>query len=192
MLTRTFIALEMNNVQQGQLAELIRQLALLMPGVRWVDPAGIHLTLAFLGELDDEQLADAIQVAELAASQCSAFSYRLSRLGIFGAPEQPRVIWMGINEPSGSLQRLQRTLSRELARRSFELDKRGFSPHLTLARVKAPLTSDEQQHLQRLLAGQQAGLVSAQSYQVNALYVMKSELFRTGASYTCLRVCALQ
>src|SRR5436305_3476300 len=192
MLTRTFIALEMNNVQQGQLAELIRQLALLMPGVRWVDPAGIHLTLAFLGELDDEQLADAIQVAELAASQCSAFSYRLSRLGIFGAPEQPRVIWMGINEPSGSLQRLQRTLSRELARRGFELDKRGFSPHLTLARVKAPLTSDEQQNFQRLIAGLLAGLVSAQSYQVNALYVMKSELFRTGASYTCLRVCALQ
>src|SRR5436305_11815420 len=136
MLTRTFIALEMNNVQQGQLAELIRQLALLMPGLRWVDPAGIHLTLAFLGELDDQQLAEATQAAELSTRLIPSFEYRLSHPGIFGSPRQPRVIWIGVEEPSGNLQLLHHQLNLELAQRGFEIDTRPFAPHLTLARIK--------------------------------------------------------
>ena len=55
-MTRTFIALEMNEDVQHHLAELIRRMAQDLHNLRWVDPSSIHLTLAFLGELDDEQL----------------------------------------------------------------------------------------------------------------------------------------
>ncbi|HZR41942.1 MAG TPA: RNA 2',3'-cyclic phosphodiesterase, partial [Ktedonobacteraceae bacterium] len=85
-MTRTFIALEMNDALQRHLAGVIRQVAQALPGIRWVDPAGIHLTLAFLGELTDEQLAEANEATEAAAQRVRAFSYRLSRLGIFGSP----------------------------------------------------------------------------------------------------------
>src|SRR5438874_2748057 len=146
-----------------------------LPDLRWVDPAGIHLTLAFLGELTDEQVAKAIQSAEVAAQQVSPFEYRLSGLGIFGSPRQPRVIWMGIEEPSGKLIRLHRALNRELRQRRFEVDKRPFSPHLTLSRVRAPLGPDEQQRLQHLLADNQA-VASSPLNQVSQLSVMKSEL----------------
>src|SRR5437588_4602910 len=154
-MTRTFIALEMDEPLQRYLGDINRRMAQELPNLHWVDPAGIHLTLAFLGELTDEQVAKAIQSAEVAAQQVSPFEYRLSGLGIFGSPRQPRVIWMGIEEPSGKLIRLHRALNRELRQRRFEVDKRPFSPHLTLSRVRAPLGPDEQQRLQHLLASKQ-------------------------------------
>ena len=95
-MTRTFIALEMNDALQSHLTDIIRQVALALPRVRWVDPSSIHLTLAFLGELTDEQVVEAIQATEMAAQQVQPFSYRLSHLGTFGSPRYPRVIWMGI------------------------------------------------------------------------------------------------
>ena len=191
-MTRTFIALELNEALQRFLGEIISQISQELPNLRWVDPTGIHLTLAFLGELSDDQLAAAIGASEEAAQKAIPFEYRLKGLGIFGSTHQPRVIWMGIEDlPSGKiqgspLQQLHRVLTRKLELRSFEIEKRPFSPHLTLARIKQPLSPDEQQRLQRLLHSRLAGSSSA-VYQVNNLCVMKSELSRAGAKYTCLK-----
>ena len=196
-MTRTFIALELNEVLQRFLGEIISQISQELPNLRWVDPTGIHLTLAFLGELTGEQLVEAIHAAEEAAQKASPFEYRLKGLGIFGSPQQPRVIWIGVEDlPSGKvqgspLQQVHRVLSRELELRGFELEKRPFSPHLTLARLKQPLSPDAQQRLQRLLHSKLAGSSSA-IYLVNTLCVMKSELSRAGAKYTCLKECSFE
>jgi len=193
-MTRTFIALELNAALQRFLGEIISHVSQELPDVRWVDPAGIHLTLAFLGELTDEQLAAAIGASEEAAQKATPFEYRLKGLGIFGSPQQPRVIWMGIEDlPSGQiqgspLQQLHRVLTKELELRGFVTEKRPFSPHLTLARNKRSLSLDEQQRLQRLLHSKKAG-ASSPIYGVKHLCVMKSELYRTGAKYTCLQEC---
>lgn len=191
-MTRTFIALELKDTLQRFLGDIISQAAQELPNLRWVDPAGIHLTLAFLGYLTDEQLKTAMDAAQVAALQAVSFEYRLKGLGMFGSSSQPRVIWMGVEDlPSGQiqgspLQQLHRVLSRELEQRGFEIEKRPFSPHLTLARIKQPLTPDEQQRLQRLLHSKQAG-ASSPIYCAEHLSVMKSELARAGAIYTCLR-----
>ena len=191
-MTRTFISLELNEALQQFLGDIISRAAVELPNMRWVDPAGIHLTLAFLGYLTDEQLKTALDAAQVAALQSVPFEYRLKGLGIFGSPQQPRVVWIGIEDlPSGKIQgspiqHVHRVLSRELELRGFELEKRPFSPHLTLARIKQPLSPDEKQRLQRLLHSRLAGSSSA-IYPVNTLCVMKSELSRSGAKYTCLK-----
>ena len=185
-MTRTFIALEMNTALQRHLAGVIRQMAQVFPSIRWVDPAGIHLTLAFLAELIDEQLASAQEATRDAAKQCASFKYQLSRLGIFGSPRQPRVIWMGIAESSGMLQHVHQVLSAELQQRGFEVDARPFSPHFTLARVKASLSSEEQAHLRDLLAGNQESISTTQRFSAEHLVVVKSELLREGARYSVL------
>ena len=190
-MTRTFVAVEMNNALQSHLAGIIRQVAQALPGIRWVDASSIHLTLAFLGELTDEQLTEVIEATEMAAQQALPFSYRLSRLGTFGAPRYPRVVWMGIEEASGALVAIHRTLNRQLQRRGFEVETRPFSPHLTLARLKSPLSSQDLQTLQSLLVDKPRSLASTESYPVRHLDVMKSELQRTGACYTCLRSCPI-
>ncbi|HZU69344.1 MAG TPA: RNA 2',3'-cyclic phosphodiesterase [Ktedonobacteraceae bacterium] len=189
-MTRTFIALELDESLRHFLGQVIDRLARQLPAVRWVDPAGIHLTLAFLGELSDEQLAAAEQAAAVAARQSIPFELRLKDLGTFGLPRHPRVIWMGIEESSGNLVRLHSTLNRELLQRGFEVDTRPFSPHLTLARVKQPLNPTELQTLQRLLAGKESASSSSRQY-IQHLSVMKSELSRSGAKYTCLQASVL-
>jgi 2'-5' RNA ligase len=154
-----------------------------LPPIRWVDPKGIHLTLAFLGDLTDEQVAKARQAAEATAWQVMPFEFRLSHLGVFDSSQYPRVIWVGVDEPSGALQQLHRLLNRELEHRGFAVEKRVFSPHLTLARIKVPLNSEERQRLQRLLAEIK---VASSPYHASRLCVMKSELLRSGAKYTPL------
>src|SRR5947209_111052 len=160
-MTRTFIALEMPVPVQRVLGQTIERFAQALPALRWIDAAGIHLTLAFLGELDDDRLALAMEATRAAAHDFPAFDYRLTAPGIFGSPQQPRVIWMGVGDQPVAqlhglpLQRLHAILNRELQRRNFETEKRPFSPHLTLARIKQPLTPAEQQSLQRLLRSKQ-------------------------------------
>jgi 2'-5' RNA ligase len=190
-MTRTFIALEMNVALQQFLAEIIHQLSQALPEVRWVDPHGIHLTLVFLGELDDEHLEEAFHAVEEAAQKATPFEYRIKGLGTFGSQQQPRVIWIGVEDlPSGKIQGsplhyAHRLLSKALELRGFEFEKRPFSPHLTLARIKQPLSLEAQQRLQRLL---HSGLAATSSaiYPVQSLCVMKSELARSGAKYSCL------
>ncbi len=186
-MTRAFIALEMNEQQQRHLSQVMQRAARALPSIRWTNPASIHLTLAFLGELDDEQLQQASSAAEEAAQSSSPFSYRLSRLGIFGSERQPRVIWMGIDEPSGVLLRLHAALRLALQHRGFAVEDRPFAPHFTLARVKAPLSLEEQQRLHTLLAGPQNELVPRDSYQVQHIDLIKSDLSRSGAKYASLR-----
>ncbi len=196
-MTRTFIALDMHAVVQQALGQVIERFAHALPHLHWVDAAGIHLTLAFLGELDDDRLALAMEATRTATHDYPAFDYRLTAPGTFGPPQQPRVIWMGIEDRplaqlhGSPLQRLHRILNRELERRGFETEKRPFSPHLTLARVKQPLTPTEQQTLQRLLHSKQEQATST-LYRAASLNVMKSELSRAGAKYTALEVCALK
>lgn len=187
-MTRTFIALELDTEQQRFLDKVIRQGKYSLPDLRWVDPTGIHLTLAFLGELDDAQLERAIEAAEYAATLVQPFAYRLSGLGIFGPPRQPRVLWMGVSEPAGILRVLHQALALALEQREFPVDSRPFSPHLTLARIKSPLTAEQLQLLQQLLSRYH---FASPAYHVAHLYVMKSELHRSGAQYTCLRACPL-
>ena len=186
-MTRTFIALELDSQQQHFLGNIIRQGKLLLPDLRWVDPTGIHLTLAFLGELSDSQLEKAMAAARYAASTSNPFAYRLSGLGTFGSARQPRVLWMGVSEPSGTLNLVQRALALALEQQGFPREQRPFSPHLTLARMKSPLTPEQLQLLQQLLSRYQ---FSTSAYRVTHLSVMKSELARTGARYACLRECA--
>lgn len=186
MTTRTFIALEMSASLRRRLKGFFRQVASALPSLHRVDSAGIHLTLAFLGELTDEQVTSAISAAQDAAQSVSQFSYRLTQPGIFGSPRQPRVLWMGIEEQSGALQTLHRALTAELEARGFETERRPFSPHLTLARCRAPLTPNEQAALQRLLTRPPAQRTASQRYLVTGIQVIKSELQQSGARYTVL------
>lgn len=191
-MTRTFIAFAMPASTQRVLERVIDQGAQALPALRWVDPASIHLTLAFLGELDAERLALAMEAARVATHDFPSFDYRLTALSVFGSPLQPRTIWMGIqDQPIAQLhgfplQQLHHVLNRELARRAFDIEKRPFSPHITLARVKQPLSPSEQQVLQRLLHSNQSSSPST-LYRASHLHVMKSELSPAGAKYAVLQ-----
>ncbi len=196
-MTRTFIAVELNDEARSYLHQQIQGLARLLPRVRWVDPETLHLTLAFLGELEDEQLAQAMQITAETAQTATAFAVRIGSLGIFGPAHNPRVIWIGLGGRVQALLDLQTRLAGQLAQVGFPPEDRAYSPHLTLARLKTPLSRQELVPLHRRLASAASSTAAATHHPsppeipVTHLSVMKSELSRAGSRYTSLQVSPL-
>jgi RNA 2',3'-cyclic 3'-phosphodiesterase len=191
--TRTFIAIELAPYLQAALQNLISDLRRRLPSVTFVDPANLHLTLAFLGSLTSGELAATSQAALVAAASCRPFRLSLAQLGMFGSPALPRVVWAGIAGEIDSLHRLQATLVSRLAEQVplTREDQHPFSPHLTLARVKRPLPEREKQQLLSLVGGKTGGASAQTSMRVTQIAIMKSELMRPAARYTRLQVCPL-
>lgn len=193
-MTRTFIAVRLPDAIRAQLALQIETLKPHLPAaVRWVAPESLHLTLAFLGDLDDARLAAAEEATAVAAREGAAFSLALTHLGTFGPVRSPRVIWAGVTGDIAALGNLQDRLATELELRGFPREDRPFSPHLTLARIKEPLRPDAASALPDLLRSAPA---EHGSWQVHELCVMKSDLrtgpTRTATRYTCLHAHPLE
>lgn len=106
--------------------------------VRWVKPEQMHLTLAFLGEVTQDFIESAKERLGSAAAEHESFSCRLKGLGAFPSPARARVVWIGIEEGKEQLKRLQASVSRELVKIGYVSEKRSYSPHLTLGRLKMP------------------------------------------------------
>lgn len=191
-MTRTFIAIELGETARVYLIREITRLARELPTLHWADPAGMHLTLAFLGELDSARLAEAQAAAEEAAPVVMPFALHIAGLGSFGPLAAPRVIWAGVAGDLPALARLHAALAAALERRGFALDTRPFAPHLTLARVRAPLPPAAVARLGELVrasqhaTGRRAQGAGIPAIPVDRLSVMKSELVRPTARYTCL------
>lgn len=188
MLTRTFIAVELPDAARAALQAHIARLSRALPRVRFQPPDSLHLTLAFLGELDDERLDAATQAAIAAASTAPPFTLMVAGLGIFGPPSAPRVLWCGVGGDVPTLLRLQAALADRLEAAGFPRERRPFAPHLTLARFKQPLDPAAPQRLSAILANPS---VAKTPFTVDSLSVMKSELLRPAARYTCLCACPL-
>jgi 2'-5' RNA ligase len=184
VMTRTFIAIALSDEARVSLRREITSLATALPAVRWVNVASLHLTLAFLGELDDEHLAAAQEATQVAALGGAPFALKLDRLGTFGSPHAPRVIWAGVDGEVAALRRIQAILSDQLDQRNFPPQEHPtYSPHLTLARVKDRLPAAELTALQHRIG---APLAHTATWTVTAVDVMKSELTRPAARYTTL------
>jgi RNA 2',3'-cyclic 3'-phosphodiesterase len=190
-MTRTFVAIDLGDEARAHLQREVARLSRALPGVRWVDPASLHLTLAFLGELTDERLAT-LQVAAREAAQGSRpFRLTVAGLGTFGPPLAPRVIWAGVSGDMRHLLRLQDALATALASCGFARDARPFAPHLTLARLHTALSPDQAQRLASLVEGRARSARRSATIVVESINVMKSELLRPAARYTRLQVIPL-
>jgi 2'-5' RNA ligase len=194
--TRTFIAIELTDKLRAELVRQLDRLRHAAPEVRWVEPANLHLTLAFLGELDDERLAAATDAAEAAAAQGQPFRLATAGLGYFGAPHAPRVIWAGIGGESARLAQLHAALAEALDQRGFPREERPFAPHVTLARVKQPLPAPTVGRLLALVGDGASPAHHAHHHHGSAMWVrhisvMKSELARPAAQYSCLHMSRL-
>jgi 2'-5' RNA ligase len=109
--------------------------------IRWVSPENLHITTWFLGEVNDEQATKLYAQLE-EPLQTSRFTLRLDGLGTFPLSGRPRVIWIGISHGAEPLVAIYEELAERLPRLGFEPERRAYSPHLTLARVKEIRAAD--------------------------------------------------
>lgn len=184
-MTRVFIALDLSDAARAELGRALRRLARALPAARVSELASLHLTLAFLGEVDDATLAVAIATTGEVASATAPFHLALGKLGIFGPREAPHVVWAGVGGELPALRALQRRLTDALEPLGFARDPRPFAPHLTLARLKAPPGPAAARGLATLLTARPP---APSRWQVAEARVMRSELAATGARYSVLGV----
>ncbi|HBA83959.1 MAG TPA: RNA 2',3'-cyclic phosphodiesterase [Verrucomicrobia bacterium] len=140
---RAFIAIEISESSRDAAARLQEQWKKTGAHVGWVAPANLHLTLVFLGETFQARVGELAFVMDAVCSDVSPFSYELGGTGFFGSPRAPRVLWMGVQDVEGRMQLLQQRLAESVQALGFKLEKRPFSPHLTLGRVRSGRRSDE-------------------------------------------------
>lgn len=168
---RLFLAIALPEALRARLADLGRGL----PGVRWLPPENLHLTLRFIGEADPS-LAEELDAA-LGQIREPGFSLTLSGLGCFGAGAKVRSIWVGV-ETNPDLHRLQAKIEHGLRRAGLPPEGRKFKPHVTLARLKRPPGANFQDFLA------QHALYRGASFQVDEFVLFSSFLGQAGAVYT--------
>ncbi len=149
---------------------------------RWVRRENLHLTLWFIGEVDDARL-QAILDALAAPFSLAAFDVHLAGLGAFPAAGLPRVLWMGLRDGTGQMETLHREAGARLAATGFEPDRRPFAAHLTIARITTIAPRSAGSALRRILRERRAdGGVT----RVTAVSLFSSRLSPKGSTYTRL------
>ena len=111
--------------------------------VRWAKPENVHLTLKFLGDVQEEVLDDLCAALEEVCGRHAAFDAELAGFGAFPSARRAQILWAGISAGSGELRSLATDLDATLAPLGFKREKRPYTPHLTLGRARGKPASFE-------------------------------------------------
>ena len=174
---RIFIAIRIE--AQERLIEMISSLkrGLKEENIRWTDLDNLHITLAFIGDMDENKIGSVSSMLTEKCSGSAPFNLVLRGAGLFRNMNDPRVIWTGI-EPSGMLIHLNSSIMDGLNDIHINIEKRPFTPHLTLGRVK---NIKNREMLKSLIAGYENAEI--QKMEVSAVILYESILKQSGAIY---------
>jgi 2'-5' RNA ligase len=149
-----------------------------IPGARWVPLEQIHLTLAFLGEVDDDTLK--LLTMALSEIQAPGFGLRFDGTGCFPDRRRPRVLWVGL-EPEPLLSNLASLVRRAVLACGIPQEERPFSAHITLARLRFPASREAASFLDR------PGSIEIPPVSVREFILFQSRLTPKGALHTPLK-----
>jgi RNA 2',3'-cyclic 3'-phosphodiesterase len=180
--TRTFIGIDIGNSIRTSATALQKELAKTGAEVKWAAPESMHVTLLFLGEVDDRELHAVCGAVKEASAGEPPFLLRVSGVGAFPTPRRPKILWAGITAGAEPLQRLNAALEeRMLALGCYRTEERGYTPHLTLGRVKGDADSFAlASEIPKRLAWDGGNVA------VDEVLVYSSEMDRAGPVYTVI------
>jgi 2'-5' RNA ligase len=179
---RLFVAIELDEaarraigIEQRRLQDLLRDARVL----RWVRPEHMHLTLVFLGQVNDDRGGSLVE-AMRSPIEGEHFRVAFGGLGVFPAEGRPRVLWLGLSRGAREVMTLQRKVVQRMTGLGIALADRTFHPHLTLARWRRPRPADWRRVLAAMGPGEIADL------GVEAIALVESRLSSAGPSYQVL------
>lgn len=175
---RAFIAVEIDLPNKQKISGLISDLKKSDADVKWVNESQMHLTLKFLGNIEENRVCDISDVLENISKDFRTFSLCLSDIGAFPNIRKPRVIWISIDKGYEELKLLADKVETGLVKLGFEKEKREFKPHLTLGRVKSLKNSGNMESLVGKINFQPAGEI-----KIDKIILFQSTLMPKGAIY---------
>ncbi len=178
---RCFVAIELPEAVRGALQDLQQRLASLDRAVRWTAPEHIHLTVKFLGEVRDAELARVCQAVSSAVARTRVMELQFQGTGCFPPRGSERIVWAGLPSPPEELLECQRAVEAAVAPLGFPPENRAYSPHLTIGRVRQ---ADRRLNIRGVVREQDAFVAPA--FVVRELVVFQSLLGPGGARYVPL------
>ena len=179
---RTFIAVGLDPGVRDRAVALQEALAATGAEVKWVEPENLHVTLLFLGEVDDRALVDVCRVVAEGSGRLAPFPMSVQGAGCFGNPRRPRTLWVGVGAGTQELVALHDALEPPLLELGcYRREERQYTPHVTLGRVKADFPTDT---LAQAVARQTSW--KGGEVEVREVLVMSSELRTAGPVYAVL------
>lgn len=176
---RLFLAIDPGEECRRSLAGALgRVQATATSGVRWVNVDKLHITLAFLGEVEEKRVEDIRVAAHAVVARHSRFGATISGSGVFPNWRRPRVVWFGLHD-GDHLMDLGNDVGRMSASLGFPPDH-AFRAHLTIGRIPHPLSADQRRELQSALAG----LSEVHPFDVTRVELMRSTLSPKGSAYS--------
>lgn len=189
---RAFIAIELDDQLREALRRLQRQLQDEPAArfVRWVAPQNIHLTLKFLGNIDENRVPEISGALTRSAQNVPPLILLARGLGCFPNTRRPNNIWVGLTGALDLASQLTRQIEDECAAVGLPRDERGFTPHLTLGRIRREVSLGERAAVGELVKHEpQADLGEI---EVNAVHLIQSDLRPSGPIYTTLATIPLR
>ncbi len=182
--TRTFIAIPIPDAIGSQLARWQHSLGPQIPSCRWDETRPFHITLAFLGEVDNSDLNSLCRAVSSALESSPRFELKIVGLGVFPSPDRPRVVWAGIQaDDLAPLTRLRAEVVQAVTQAGYRPDDDRFHPHVTLGRIK-PDRRSKPHDLTNLLRREQVR--SGGSFRVDEVITYSSVLDPGGPTYAPL------
>ena len=178
---RAFIAVEIDPETRQKISALISGLKKSNADVKWITEDQMHLTLKFLGNIEQSKIQEISEALKPVADNFKPFSISLSNIGGFPNLDHPKVIWLGIDKGAKELKNLAEKIESGLEKFDFRKESREFKSHLTLGRVKS---SKNMLNLVKLL--KETGFSSETDISINELILFQSTLTPKGATYTVL------
>lgn len=133
---RTFVAVEITNAIRVRAVELIQALADTAADVNWVEPHNLHLTMKFLGQVHEREIAEVCQAVAEGAGQVAPFEFVVRGAGAFPNAARPRTVWLGAGDGVQEMVALHDRVEEALAELGYREEHRRFQPHLTIGRVR--------------------------------------------------------
>jgi 2'-5' RNA ligase len=179
---RTFIALPLPKSVRDRLIDLQERLAATGAEVKWVEPENLHVTLLFLGEVDERDVTDVCRIVKDVCSAHESFAVHVETVGCFPNVRRPRVVWVGVGEGSQELCVIHDALEPPLLKLGcYRREERQYTPHITLGRVKG-----ERAGTALLPALEKVSNWRAGETRATEIHVLSSELTSQGPFYAVL------
>ena len=187
---RLFIAVDLSPQARAVLPDMQARLQHRRLPVRWVDPNGAHVTLKYLGVVEQGQVD--LLAAHLAAiaAQHQPFTLRTGMLGAFPDLQRARVVWLAVDGDRAALGHLRDDVEHTIAPLGFPTEDRPFAPHLTLGRTHKDVTAQDRAVVGRAIREQAAP--DAVAWAVDEIVLFRSDSGPAGTRYTPLVQAALK
>ncbi len=180
MSIRTFIAIEIPSYIKQKIEKFTAKYREERLPIKWVNNDSLHLTVKFLGDVESERIGLINNALHEALSDVNSFSVIVGSCSVFPHRKSPRILWIGLTDRDETLQKVYEKTEEALNDLGFAPEKRAFSPHLTIGRIKGRIPAA---FTERFLADN----FPPMSFEVKSINVMKSTLKPSGAVYTVLQ-----